>query len=319
MFAATRGDGLGLRVDAGLATSTWTADSLSVLSDQRIQHAYAGLRYARPSWTARVRGGLADKRTTQSLEAELGWVVFPGFIVSGDARVRTHEGDRTSRRVHGAAALYLGPAYVAGDISWGDAVQAPAIEEDTAQRTFDQGVRAGLDTKWLAGFVGMVRRDAYQPYRYPELLVLPGLSQSPEATYLVSEVYLRPWSALTLSGWYSNPVRGEAADLQPPNHLRAALTLRTKFWRTFPSGAFDLKVQVAVESWSDGTAGLTGDGAPIPLPAATFWEYHLAVQLVEFTAFWSLRNAQLADQDFVPGLEYSGNLQTFGVSWTFSN
>ena len=308
-----------MRADAGLVTSTWTADSASALEDQRIQQAYASVKYARPSWTAEVRGRVADKRTTESVEARAGWVPFPGLVVSGDARLQRHEHNRSSREVHGAAALYFGPVYLAGDVSFGDAVQAPVIPEDTAQLTFDRGVRAGLRTKWLTGYVGAVQRDAYQPYAYPELPAIPDLSPSAAATYLVTEVYLRPVSAVTLSGWYSDPIKGEPADLQPPNHMRAALTLRTKFWRTFRSGAFDLKVQVAMESWSDGTAGLRSDGSPIPLPAARFWEYHLEVQLVGFTAFWTLRNAQLAKEQFVPGLDYPGNLQTFGVSWTFSN
>lgn len=319
LFAATRGDDLGLRADAGLVTSTWTADSTSTLEDQRIQHAYASVKYARPSWTAEVRGRVADSRTRESVEARAGWVPFRGLVISGDARLQRHEHNRSSREVHGAAALYFGPVYLAGDVSLGDAVQAPAIPDDTAQQTFDRGVRAGLKTKWLTGYVGAVQRDAYQPYPYPELGAIPQLGPSAEATYLVTEFYLRPVSALTLSGWYSDPINGELAALQPPNHIRAALTLRTKFWRTFRSGAFDFKAQVGMESWSDGIAGLSGDGSPIPLPAALFWEYHLEVQLVGFTAFWSLRNAQLAKEQIVPGLDYPGNLQTFGVSWTFSN
>jgi hypothetical protein len=262
---------------------------------------------------------MADRRTKEQVEARVGWVPFRGFVLFGDARLARHEGDRTSREAHGAAALYFGPAYLAADVSFGDAVQAPAIPTDTAQRTFDRGVRAGLETKWLRGYVGAVQRDAYQPYVFSELPAIPSFSPSEEATYLVAEFALRPVSALTLSGWYSDPLEGTPADLQPPNHYRAALTLRTKFWRTFRSGAFDLKARVAIESWGEGTAGLTSDGGVIPLPAATFWEYQIQAQLVGFTAFWILRNAQLSDGQFVPGLDYPGNLQTFGVSWTFTN
>ena len=319
MFAATRSNGMGLRADAGLATSTWSADSGSALEDQRVQQAYAGLRYRTRSWTAELRGRVADRWTLLAAEARLGWVPFRGLVVAGDARIRRHEHDRTSSEVHGTAALYIGPFYVAGDLSAGETVQAPAIPSDTAQSMFDKAVRVGMRASWLTGHVGVVQRDAFLPRPLPELPAIPSLGPTAAATYLEAAVALRPVSALTLSGWYSDPIEGELAGLQPPNHFRTAITLRSKFWRTFRSGAFDFKAQVALESWGDGVAGVTADGSSITLPAATFWEMHLEIQLVSFTAFWSLRNSQLSDKQYVPGLTYPGNAQTFGASWTFSN
>jgi hypothetical protein len=319
LFAGTRTDGLGFLLDGGLVTSTWSADSGSDLQNQRLQHAFTGVRYRRPSWSVEAVGRIADQRTPYSVEGRVGWVPLPGIVVSGDARWQQHDRDRTSRDVHGAAGIYLGPFYVAGEVSLGKRVQAPALREDTTQSTADRAVRAGLRTKWLTGQVGLVRRDAYGAHGYPELGAVPALGSVAATTYVVSEVTLRPVSALTLSGWYSDPTNGETADLQPPNHWRAALTLRSKFWRTFRSGAFDLKVQIAAEAWGAGTAGRTASDTPIVLPAATFWEMHLEIQLVDFTAYWSLRNARLTDAEFVPGLQYPGNSQVFGASWVFAN
>jgi hypothetical protein len=108
-------------------------------------------------------------------------------------------------------------------------------------------------------------------------------------------------------------VSGGAPDLQPPTHARSAVTLRSKFWRTFRSGTFDLKLQLAMESWSRGTV----DGTE--LPGATFWEYHVAFQLGGFTAFWNLRNARLSDAEYVPGLPYARYAQLYGVKWEFAN
>ena len=97
------------------------------------------------------------------------------------------------------------------------------------------------------------------------------------------------------------------------------VTLRSKFWPTFRSGVFDLKLMMRGESWSAGLAGLDGDGQPIVLPGATFYEFQVSFQIVSFTAFWNLRNARLTDAQFVPRLDYPGSAQYFGVHWTFSS
>ena len=200
-----------------------------------------------------------------------------------------------------------------------DAVQAAALPDDTAQATTDLTLRAGLDTKFIGGHGAIQRRDAFQARAYPELPAVPALAATSPATYVVADGYLRPISPLTLSGTFSHPVQGEAADFQPPQHLRAALTFRSKYWRTFRSGAFDVKFEAAVERWGAGTAGLGAGGSPIELPPGEFWEFQVEIQLVTFTAFWVLRNARLSEDQYVPGLEYPGNEQFFGASWVFSN
>jgi len=221
--------------------------------------------------------------------------------------------------VRGSAGLYYGPVYVVGEAAARDVLQAPVYATDTAQATTDLQLALGLKTKWLTGSAAVQKRDAYASLPYLELPIVPALATSPKATYLVAEAYLSPVSALTLSARYSNPLSGELADFQPPQHVRAALTLRSKFWRTFRSGAFDLKLQVATERWGEGSAGVSAQGAAIRLPAAQFWDYQVEVQLVSFTAFWVLRNGALSEDAYVPGLPYPGNGQFFGASWTFGN
>ena len=134
-------------------------------------------------------------------------------------------------------------------------------------------------------------------------------------------IYLgnKNYSTWSLRGWYSNPTRGIAPDFQPPTHGRAAFTFRSKFLRTFRGGAFDLKVQIAMESWSSGVAGRDADGVAIALPGATFYEAFLQFEIAGFRAFYSLKNAYNSREQFVPGLEYPRNVQTFGVKWVFVN
>jgi hypothetical protein len=238
--------------------------------------------------------------------------------------LRRHKGDRQSRAAHVSAALYRGPFSVVGEWAVQDGVQAPALLADTAQETRDRALRIGFDTRPLAGHVALVRRDAYQPLPMAELPVIPALAATRAAIYLVADARLQPLKALTLDGWYAAPRDAAptgAADFQPPTLGRAQLTFRSKFWRTFRSGAFDLKVQIAMESWSGGTGGLGPGGAPLPLPGVTLWEAFLAFRLVGFTAFWDLRDAVTTQKEkqYVPGLNYPHNAQVFGVRWEFKN
>lgn len=316
LYSGTRPFGMGLRLDAGLGGSAWSKDT--VLGDRSIRQAFAGARYQAPTWHAGVRGGVADVRTTAAAEARAGWTPLRGLTLSGDARWRRHEGGRESRGAHLAAALYRGPFSLTGEIATGETVQAPALPMDTAQETVDRAVRLAITTRHLAGQVSLVERDAFLPLPFSELAVIPRASRSTPATYLIGAIRFQPWSALTLDGWYSDPRTG-AADFQPPGHTRAQVTLRSKFWRTFRSGAFDLKIQWALESWGDAIAGRTEAGSPIVLEGVTYQEWLVSFQIVGFTAFWNLRDAALARKQYVPGLAYPQNAQVFGVRWVFTN
>ena len=145
---------------------------------------------------------------------------------------------------------------------------------------------------------------------------MAGSDSSAAATYFTADAQVRPVHPLFFTAWYSHP-RTQPGDLQPPKHLRASVTFRSKFWRTFRSGVFDFMVSYRIEAWSRGTAGLTTADAPVELPGATFHEWFVQVQLVGFKAFWNLRNARNSSAQYVPGLTYPRNAQTFGVKWEF--
>ena len=330
MFSGARPDGLGLRVEGRLAASAWTGDS-SVL-DQRVRSARAAVRYVRPNWSAGVSGVLGEARTTSGVLAQFGWAPSPGVALSGEAQWARHDGNRSSVRAHGAVGLYGGPFSLAGTLQYQDAVQAPSILGDSAQRTLDHSVQAGFATQPVSGHVALLRRDAYLPLAFPELGVISGFDTSSAATYLVADVRLASSRALALDAWYSAPVSGgrgaeslpqekprQAADLQPPHHGRVQITYRSKFWRTFRSGAFDLKVQIALEYWSTGDAGFDAHGSPIALKGATFYEGFVQFQIEDFVGFWDMRNAYNSPDPYIPGLSYPKAVQTFGVKWEFSN
>ena len=315
-FAGTRPHGLGLRVEAGLGASAWTNDS--VLGDRHVRQAWLGLSYRVSNLTVEARGRMADGRASSTLEGRLAWIPVQGIVVNGDARRRSHAAGRTSSEAHASLAIGRGPVALVGSLARGNALQAAALPSDSVQQTSDRAVHVRLTTAPLAVSLGLVTRDAYRPLPFPELPLLPAAGPSSRATYLVAEGRLQPVSALTVSGWYQDP-RSGSADFQPPALARAQVTLRSKFWRTFRSGAFDLKVRFAIESWGEGTAGLSSTGEVIPLEAVTYQEWSVAFQIVGFTAFWDLRDAALAQKQYVPGLPYPHNAQVFGVRWEFSN
>ena len=316
LFASTRPRGQGLGAELTFGTSGWGRDS--IIGEQGIHRVMGTLRYASRIASLEVAGNLADRRTVRSGIVRAGISPIAGVILAGDAGTELYAGGRHGQHAHAVASLYRGPFSATGEIDFAKLVQAPAIRADTAQRTIDRLVRVGLDTRRLSGHVGLAERDAYAPLGFPDLPVISLLAPSPRSTFFIADFTLRPLRPLTLDGWYANPVRGQQ-DFQPPTHGRVQLTFRSKFWRTFRSGAFDLKLQLAMESWSEGTAGLTSAAVPISLNGITFYEAFVSFQIVGFTAFWNLHNAYNAREQYVPGMPYPRNAQTFGVRWEFFN
>ncbi len=313
-FAATGEDRMGLRFEGGLGSTAWTGDSIT--GEQRMRQAFARLRYARPTWHAQVRARMGDQRISDEIEARVGWRPLDGLVLSGYGRSTTHSGDRNAHAAGASAGLYRGPFSLVGQISSAEVVQAPAIADDSAQAVTDQSLSLGLETGRLGGHIGLVRRDVFLPFAPPDFIGLPEFGISEAADYVVADLRVEPLHSLVLDAWYSHP-RTKPPDLQPPQHGRAALTLRSKFWRTFRSGAFDLMLRYAIEYWSRGTAGMDESGEPILLPGLTYHEFFIQFELAGFVAFWNLRNARNVQAQYVPFLPYPRNAQTFGVTWQF--
>jgi hypothetical protein len=314
-LASTQPLGKGLGAELMLGSSGWGRDS--ILGDQGVHHVSGTVHFNAARASLEVTGQVADRRATRSVTARGGIAPLPGIVISGDATAEHFVGNRPGLRAHGAVALYRGPFSVVGEVSREKTVQAPALRLDSTALTIDQGVRGGLRTRFLSGHVGVVRQDAYAPVAFPLVRVISGLAPSKRSTLFATDFAFQPIRPLTVDGWFLNPLRG-AADFQPPTHGRAQITFRSKFWRTFRSGAFDLKLQIAMESWSAGAAGLA-NGSVVPLNAVTFWETFISFEIVGFTAFWDLRNASNSREVYLPGLPYPRNAQTFGVRWEFFN
>ena len=316
-FRSSKPNGLGIRGEAGLGSSSWTSDS--TIADQRLRKAYVELGYRSRAASGSVRFTTQDRRTTGQVDALFGWAPLRGVVLSGVGRWRRHDGGRTSRRLDLSASIGRGPFAVIGQYTTQKEVQAPAILSDSAQKTTEKGVRVRLTGRLLVGEVGVVKRDSYQPLPFQEIPAVPALNRSDAANFFTARATLFPGKPLTFDAWYSNPTSGASVDFQPPTHTRAQVTFQSKFWKTFRSGAFRLKLYLAADSWSRGTGGADGAGAPLELEGVTFYETYLEFQLVGFTAFWSLRNAYNAREQYIPGLRFPTNAQIFGARWSFTN
>jgi hypothetical protein len=319
LVASTRPHRQGLSFEAGLQSTVWRADSATadtVLGERSASAGFVGLRVSGTHATADLQARVSDYHTTAETRLGAGWMPLGWLTVSGGARWAAHRGGRTSRGADASLALHGGPFSLVGDVRWSDAVASPVLADDTAQTALDLGARAGFASRRVTLHAGVEQRDAFQAPPLAEIRGWPLFPPAPEATFFVGDATLNLGS-LALSGWYADPVSGEASAFDPPSHSRAALTFRSTFLRTFRSGAFDLKVQIAVEAWGAGSAGLDASGAPLLLPGTSVAEAFLQVELVSFHAFYSLRNALRSREGYVPGFEYPRNRQTFGVKWLF--
>jgi len=147
---------------------------------------------------------------------------------------------------------------------------------------------------------------------------IPTLAASPQAEWLTVSARIAPLRWITLQSWYSNPRKG-TVDGVPPTHSLTTATIRSKFLRKFPSGIFDLKLQLSMESWGRGTIGRDVGGAPVNLRGATFFKSLVAFQLQSFTVYWDRGNLTGTDLTYVPGFAIPAYGSNFGVRWEFMN
>jgi hypothetical protein len=136
--------------------------------------------------------------------------------------------------------------------------------------------------------------------------------------WLTVSARVAPVSWITLQSWYQDPEKG-TVDGVPPTHSLTTATIRSKFLRTFSSGIFDLKLQLSMESWGQGTIGRDANGGPINLRGATFFGTLVEFQLQSFTVYWNRSNLSGTKLTYVPGFRIPAFPSYFGVRWEFLN
>ena len=207
---------------------------------------------------------------------------------------------------------------VTGTARIGKVVAAPAILTDPEQDVRDFQAALGWNRARLGFQVAYARTSAFAPPAYPEFLRIATLAPSPRTDWITASVRLAPLQWITLDAWYSDP-RDVTPDGVPPTHSVIAGTIRSKFLRKFPSGIFDLKLRLAMETWGTGIIGRDALGAPITLKGATFMRSLIQIQLDRFTIYWDRGNLTSSPLTYVPGFGIPGLGSNFGVTWEFFN
>lgn len=317
-FAATREDGMGLRLDALFGSSTY-GDSSGAL-ERRIHQGAATVGYRSAVWSGELTTRIRDTRTPLEIRLRGAWQPVRFLTVSAYAARWTHLADRHSSEAGAAGELrLLRPLALHGALRWRDRVAAPAVLADTAQRITDWsgGVAVGLSR--LSLDVTVARHGFFEAPAFGTFAALLPRGTSIDVTTLTAAFSLRPVSYLSLSGWYRHPLDPIRAAFEPPHHSRIAARLESRMLTKFRRGVFDLVLQAGLEGWGDGVAGTDSTGNDLVLHGATTVDYLVEIRLVGAVLFWTLRNAGVERYDLLPGYEQARSLQRFGVRWEFTN
>jgi len=322
-FIASRDDGMGLRLDAIAGGSSYT-DTSAALGREEVQGS-AILSYRAERWSTEVTTRVRDSSTP--LEIELRGSVSPsalltvsGYAISRSQLGRPHSTDaavQAELRPIAAVALH-------GALRARNAVGAPVLLTDTAQKVTDFAAGISLNTRPLDLDVSLARHGVFAP-PVPGTFgpIVPAYPSFAVRTVTVSFAY-RPKAYITLSGWYREPLVNGTPELltsayEPPHHSRLWGTFRSRLLPVLRRGAFDFTAEVGMEGWGRGALGADASGAPLLLKGATILDYRVELRLLNAALFWSIRNARGERYSVLPGLAMPVGNQTYGVRWEFSN
>jgi hypothetical protein len=315
MALRSRGDGTGTGLDLIYARSAWDGQSI----DQQINQLGGIFSYRTSDFALGASGYYRTRWTPLDLHANFGFTPAGPLTVSAEGVLQHHFGGRSSKYVQVAAGLQpVRGLALTGSARLGDLVAAPSVLTDTAQRIRDFSAQLGWDRARLGFLVAYDRTSAFNPFSYSDFPLVPLLAPSSQVDWITLSARLAPVQWITLQGWYSDPKKG-TADGVPPSHSLVTATIRSKFWRTFRSGIFDLKLQLGMETWGQGTIGRTTGGEPINLRGATFFSTQVEMQLQSFTVYWNRNNIAAAKLTYVPGFRLPAYGSNFGVRWEFLN
>ena len=307
---------LGLHLDGLLMDSHW--DGQGFTNDVRQGGLMAN--YQRPHLQL---GGWVFNRsrwTPWDLRGTAGWQALERFTVSGELGYQTHDLDRNSHWLGLRAGVQLPLSlYAAASLRSGKVVTTPAILKQQAQDINDWTASLGFTSRPVALSVEYGHLSAFQPSAWYGLAPIDSLRPTEASNRVTLNWRISPVDWLYLSGFYSDPVKGGQPDGSPPTHSLSMITLRSRFWRKFQSGTFELKAQFGLEAWSDWTVGVV-QGAPLTVRGGTYMRALLQLRLQQFVVFWDRENlAGITSTYSIPGLNINPYANRFGFRWEFAN
>lgn len=332
LFWAQRNDGLGRRTDLLVTRSAWNRtlepppkedpddpDPEPIDISQRIYRVGLVTTHRWPDRSLGAQLFYGSRWTRLDARVNGGWVLGRRASLALEGAWRLHDEGRSSRWAMARAGLSL-PLGAALTGAWrvGEVVAAPPVPGDSAQALSDRELSATVDRSWVGLRATYTRTGALSPVPYYQFALVDtiGAQASTEWVTLHARLAPRPW--LTVQGWYSDALTSQPEGT-PPNHSVVTAAIRSKFLRTFPSGIFDLKLEIAMESWGSGTLGRTATGDPVTLDGATFFRGLIQLKLGQFQVYYDRYNLMNTRKTYHPGLRQPSQAYTFGIRWSFHN
>jgi len=308
-------EGLGPRADLIYARSGWDSEGI----DQQINQIGGYLTYRAPAFSLVGSAFHRSRWTRLDVRAGFGWNPVAPFSIRGEVIHQRHFGGRNSDYANLAGGLELTRGLaVTGTARIGKVVTAPSILSSTEQDIRDFQAALGWTRARLGFEVAYARVSAFSPPAYAEFPRIAAIGPTLRTEWITASARVAPLQWLTFEGWYSDP-RNVVPEGIPPSHAIGSATIRSKFLRKFPSGTFDLKLRLAVESWGTGVIGRDTLGAPVTLRGATFLRSLIQFQLGGFSVYWDRVNLTSSRLGYVPGFEIPQLESNFGVRWEFLN
>lgn len=309
-------DRLGLHLDGLLMDSHWSGQGFTtevrqggiMANYQRTRLQLGGWIFNRSRWTP------------WDLRASAGWQPLDRVTLSGELGYQTHDLDRNSHWLGLQAGVQLPLSfYASAALRSGSIVSAPAILSQQSQKISDWSATLGLNTRPFALAVEYGHLSAFQPSTYYPLAPIDSFRPTDASNRVTITWRIAPVQWFYLSGFYSDPVKGGMPDGSPPTHSLSSVTFRSRFWRKFQSGTFEIKAQFGLEAWSDWTVGLT-QGVPLTIRGGTYMRALFQIRLQQFVVFWDRENlAGVISTYSIPGLAVQPYANRFGFRWEFSN
>jgi hypothetical protein len=308
----------GFHADGLFGASHWDGTGVN----QTVRQGGVMLNYRRPRYQFGVSAFNRSRATPWDLRGSAGWQPHRLLTVNADLGYLAHDGGRNSHWIGAQAGLQLPAGFsLVGQLRDGQVVTAPNETSDTAQQFTDWRATFAFDSRPLSVAADYGKLSPFETRPVVDIPAIDSLRPSGEVEWVTLRYRLAPVSWLVLSGWYTDPVSGTTApDGTPPGHSLTALTFRSRFWRHFKSGTFELKAQIAMETWSAWTLGLDQSGQPIRRPGATFLRSLVEFRIQRFMVFWDRQNLTGTQGSYtLPGLTVQPYGNIFGFRWDFLN
>lgn len=317
VFLQSRSEkGLGRRLDAVFSRVAWTGSDVEQSRWQTGVILSSRQRTSNLGLTAMY----GSRWTRLDTRAIAGW--SPLAMVSGSLEgvYQTYDKDRSAKWLTARAGLSL-PYGLRVSGSWreGEVVDQPAIPGDSAQDLSDREAIAEWNPlKAITARAGYMRLAAFRPTGYWYFAQLDSIAPSGPTEWVTLGGRIAPRQWFTVSGWYQYPL-GPGPEGTPPGYSFVQAAIRSKFLRTFPSGIFDLKLAMSMESWGTGVIGRDPEGEPVTLKGSTIFRGLIQIQFSGLIIYWDRSNLLNSDLPYVPGMPMPRNVSVYGVRWVFLN